>query len=129
MSYAHPYLTSNGTIMYHFSPTPCPDSKKWKVLGTALEQNTKKLYENIFQKNFNEKLEEEALQLYILSVTYNNYLQQPEEIEVIIINTLKNIVGNKTNKNNSKRYNSKRYRNKTKNNKENKKKKVLILKI
>lgn len=116
MSYAHPYLTPNGNIMYCFLSYPCPNSKKWEVLGTALEQNTKKLYEDIVQYGNDENLKEKALQLYISSVVINNYLRPVEEIEVIIINTLKNIVGNKTNKNNSKRYknNSKRYRNKTK---------------
>lgn len=104
MSYAHPYLTPNGNIIYYYFTYPCPDSKKWEVLGNALEQNTKKLYEDIVQYENDENLKEQALQLYILSVVINNYLRQAEEIKVIISNALKNIVGNKTNKNNSKRY-------------------------
>lgn len=104
MSYAHPYLTPNENIMYYFLSYPCPNSKKWEVLGNALKQNTKKLYKDIFQYRIDENLKEKALQLYISSVANNNYLRQPKEIEVIIGNAFKNIVGNNTKKNNSKRY-------------------------
>lgn len=141
MSYTHPYLTPNGTIMYHFLSYPCPDSKKWEVLGTALEQNTKKLYKNIVQDGLDDDLKEKALHLYYSSVINNNlmkyrvpYFQEQSGNEAINNNIStnknivqkeelnenlkeKNIVGNNTNKNNFNKYRNSKNKNRNGKNK------------
>ena len=45
--YSHPYLTSSGKIGYKFRPYPCPESKKWDVLGEALSINIPEIYNKV----------------------------------------------------------------------------------
>ena len=45
--YAHPYLTSNGMIGHTFYPYPCPESKKYELLGKAINFSIPKLCQKI----------------------------------------------------------------------------------
>ena len=58
MNYLHPILMPNGFIVYNFESSPCPDSKQWEVIGTALQQNINILIENIIDENPEEKAAE-----------------------------------------------------------------------
>ena len=63
--YTHPYLTSNGMIGYIYCPYPCPESKRWSVLGDALRITIPKLYHSILNdKSSTPELIEKASTLY-----------------------------------------------------------------
>ena len=79
--YAHPYLTSNGMIGHTFYSYPCPESKKYEVLGKALNISIPKLYHNVLNdKSSTPELIEKASTLY---QTLNNSTV-PEQIPKIV---------------------------------------------
>lgn len=79
--YAHPYLTSNGMIGYMFYSYPCHESKKWEVLGDALNISIPRLYSKVIDdESSSPELIEKASKLHN---TWKNSLvpeQVPEKV-------------------------------------------------
>ena len=75
--YAHPYLTSNGMIGYKFHSSPCPESKKWDVLGEALNISIPNVYGKVIDdESSSPELIEKATNLHN---TWKNSLV-PEQV-------------------------------------------------
>ena len=79
--YAHPYLTSNGMIGYKYYSFPCPDSKKWEVLGDALNISIPKLYSKVIDdESSSPELIEKATNLHNTWKTSLVPEQVPEQV-------------------------------------------------